>query len=132
MRLGVVREPVLKTDVKLDADGRAAPECLQRRRKAAFGENRRVNAPRELAEARRRPSSDPWLPASPRPSGTSSPAGIPCLSPDGAGTARVTSRCCAPSCRSRSIRRRASSPAATIRPQDAAELSADRRVGDRG
>jgi len=62
---------------------------------------------------------------SPRPGGTSASAVR-------AASASETSRCWVPSCRSRSIRRRAWSEAATIRRREAGQLRPALRVRDRG
>ena len=88
---------------------------------AAVGEHERVDAGRELAQV------------VDRVAGVGGRAGQRLVRASGARRASSipisarTSRCCAPSCRSRPIRRRSASVAATMRARDAATSSASRR-----
>ena len=115
-------QPLLRHALERDRHGDAAGEARQRRLQAALGEHGGMDPARELAQLGRRA----WPgPRSPRRAARRRARGRPRASPRASRSvsARPTRCCCAPSWRSRSIRRRASSPAATIRARDARSSS---------
>ena len=127
-----VGQPSINTKVEVDRDGRAAAQCLERRdRVPPWTGSRDEFHGISLADLLRRLLTQTLSPTS-------------CSLSDGCstGTRRLcqpavcspsaTSRCWAPSCRSRSRRRRASSPAATMRTREAIQFSAGGSVRDRG
>jgi hypothetical protein len=114
-------QPCRDLHLQLDRDGGAAGQRLERRREAAFGQDGRVDAARQLPQVLQRPV---------RPSATLASCALSSGSSGGtaAWAARRsstsdTSRCWVPSWRSRSIRRRAWSAAATTRVREAASSS---------
>ena len=121
-RLDRRREPLLGQLGDLDRDRRPRQQRVERRAEAALGEDGRVDAARELAQLRE-PVGEIVLgrrrgsPA--RPRGSLSSFAATMLS----SSATETSRCCAPSCRLRSSRRRSASPTSTSRARDAASFS---------
>ena len=97
---------------------RAARERLQRRLEPALGEDRRMDPERDLAEVVERvrePVDDVGQLA--RDAARAPRAAFACAARS--SSASETSCCCAPSCRSRSIRRRVASAVATIRAREA-------------
>ena len=100
-----------------------APRALQRRVEPAVGQDRGMDAAGELAQLRQGRPRAPGAPVDQAPRGSSSPTRRAIRSV----SASATSRCCAPSCRSRSSRRRAGSAVSTMRARDA--RSSSRRVG---
>ena len=108
----------LDRDVQLDGDGAAAGECVQRRSQPALGEDRRVDAAGKLAQLVQR-AGRLGRPASPAGPPARRTRAVAPPAPRAARRASETSRCWAPSCRSRSMRRRAWSAAATIRAREA-------------
>ncbi len=107
------RKPQLVSHVEFDRNGRAASEHLDRCPEPALGQNRGVDP-----SAISRSSSSTLV----RPSTTRDSSARSGLISGGTAacearrsSASETSRCCAPSCRSRSIRRRVASAVATIR-----------------
>ena len=119
------RQPLRRQRHDLHRAGAGAPRALRSPARAAVGQEARVEAADELADLleRERQLGLRGLEQL-RHLGRAAPRAA-CGSAAGGGR-RVTSRCCAPSCRLRSMRRRSASPAATILARDS--LSSRDRV----
>ena len=103
---GLVRRRQLEVvlDVELDGHRRAVGERLQRRLQAAVGEDRRMDAARQLAQLRQRGRELGRRAVHERRVAPSSPTRLRIMR---SVSESATRRCWAPSCRSRSSRRRA-------------------------
>ena len=106
----------------LDRQRRAGDERRDRRREPALGQHRGVDAARQLAQLGRglrqllADALEERAGAAPGPC-------RPARRAIRTSSASATSRCCAPSCRSRSILRRAASAASTMRAREACSSS---------
>ena len=85
-------------------------------------EHRRMHAAGQLAQLLRATRSARRTPPSRAPRRSTGPCGCGCAASCELQRRRATSRCCAPSCRLRSSRRRSASPASTIRAPRALQL----------
>ena len=94
--------------------GGATGQVVERGRQAAVGEDRRMDAAREVAQLLQRERRPPRPPGAPAPPPRARRLGAR-FSAMRRVSASATRRCWAPSCRSRSMRRRSASAAAMIR-----------------
>ena len=126
-RLDRLGQAARQVDVERDRDAAAVRELAERLGQAALREHRRVDAATELAQLLERLQQ-----ALPRLAHQRSGVGAAVAvarraSASPSAIAMETSRCCAPSCRLRSMRRRSASAASTMRVRDAASSSSRAR-----
>ena len=119
------RQALLELALELHRDGRAAGQRLQRGVEAALGEHGGMDAGGEVAQLadRRLALANALSTSSRAPGGSDSKRSRASWS----SIISATSRCCAPSCRSRPSRRRSASPASTSRARDARSASSRAR-----
>ena len=127
-RLDRLGQALGQADVERDRERRPGREHLERRLETALREDGRVDPLRELAQLGRSPARAPRELLEQRSASAGDVRSFDCATRS--PSARATSRCCAPSWRLRSIRRRSVSLASTMRRRDADSSSRASRARD--